>query len=333
MNLGRVFNFVIGARGTGKTYGALKYLLEKRIYFMYLRRTLTQVQIITTPEMSPFKDINSDLEMNVGFSPIAKNTYGIYEMEGDEKGGQHPSGAPVGVCTALSTFSNLRGFSGRDIEVIVFDEFIPERSERPIKDEAGAFLNMYETINRNRELQGKAPVQVLCLANSNQIAASIMVDLELIRPVEKMIKRRTSEVFIDERNTAIFLPSDSPISRQKRETALYKFSSGTRYYDMAIENQFLDYDDMDVVSRSLKDYYLIVEWGELCVYIHRSELRYYCTLHRQGGAPHYNTNSIDSKRFRRDYVFLWHDYLNKAVEFESFLCKTLLTRAFTQSII
>ena len=32
------FNFIIGGRGTGKTYGALKYAYENDIRFMLMRR-------------------------------------------------------------------------------------------------------------------------------------------------------------------------------------------------------------------------------------------------------------------------------------------------------
>ena len=37
---------------------------------------------------------------------------------------------------------------------IIFAEFIPEAHERLIKNEAAALFNFYETINRNRELDG-----------------------------------------------------------------------------------------------------------------------------------------------------------------------------------
>ena len=39
------FILSIGGRGTGKTYGAIKYLLENNITFIYLRRTSAQMEL------------------------------------------------------------------------------------------------------------------------------------------------------------------------------------------------------------------------------------------------------------------------------------------------
>ena len=66
---------------------------------------------------------------------------------------------------ALSTFGNLRGVDFSDVDMIFFDEFVPQKNARPIKAEAEAFFNLYETVNRNRELDGRPPVRVLMLSN------------------------------------------------------------------------------------------------------------------------------------------------------------------------
>lgn len=39
VNYNLPFNFIVGGRGTGKTYGALKYAYEYNIRFMLMRRT------------------------------------------------------------------------------------------------------------------------------------------------------------------------------------------------------------------------------------------------------------------------------------------------------
>ena len=51
------FNFIIGGRGTGKTYGALKYTYENDIRFMLMRRTQAQCDLINKPEFNPYKVI------------------------------------------------------------------------------------------------------------------------------------------------------------------------------------------------------------------------------------------------------------------------------------
>ena len=72
------------------------------------------------------------------------------------------------------------------MQLWIFDEFIPERHERPIKNEGAAFLNAYETMNRNRELQGYKPIQTLCLANANDLGNPIFMELGLVSRAMRM---------------------------------------------------------------------------------------------------------------------------------------------------
>ena len=55
INLPVPFIFVLGGRGTGKTYGALKYLLDNDKRFIMMRRTQTQVDMIKDSAFNPFK--------------------------------------------------------------------------------------------------------------------------------------------------------------------------------------------------------------------------------------------------------------------------------------
>ena len=55
------FIFLLGGRGTGKTYGACKYLLEHpEQKFMYLRRIQQEADAIGNPEFSPFQPVIND---------------------------------------------------------------------------------------------------------------------------------------------------------------------------------------------------------------------------------------------------------------------------------
>ena len=60
MEKGSVFNFIWAGRGTGKTYGALKYLIENKYKFIMIRRTVTAVERLASPEMNPFTPLNDD---------------------------------------------------------------------------------------------------------------------------------------------------------------------------------------------------------------------------------------------------------------------------------
>ena len=69
---GYPFNFLIGGRGVGKTYTALKVAREKRYKFMLMRRTQSQADLISKPEFSVFKPLNQDLLINVEVERISK---------------------------------------------------------------------------------------------------------------------------------------------------------------------------------------------------------------------------------------------------------------------
>ena len=165
------FNFLLGGRATGKTYGALKTLYQTDTRFMLMRRTQAQCDLINKPEFNPYKVLCNDLGVDIRVRSISKYNSLIYESFGDD------AEKTLAYTCALSTIANMRGFDASDCKVLLYDEFIPERHERAIKNEGSAFLNAYETINRNRELQGKEAVKVLALANSNQLANPVFVEL------------------------------------------------------------------------------------------------------------------------------------------------------------
>ena len=227
-------------------------------------------------------------------------------------------GECLGYSMALSTISNLRGFSAEDVTLLIFDEFIPERHERPIKEEAAAFLNAYETINRNRELDGRPPLQAVCLANSNDAGNPIFTELGLITKVEGMKKRGQSISLDYQRGIGIFMLDNSSISRAKQETALYKMTAGSDFEQMALFNEFDDFRyNESVKSMPLAEYKPLCVAGELCFYKHKSKNEYYCSSTKTGSPEEYHATSKDLARWRRKYSFLWAAYLRNIIKFES----------------
>ena len=64
LSYGLPFNFVVGGRGTGKTYGTLKTAYEEHMRFILMRRTQAQCDLINKPEFNPFKALNNDTGSN-----------------------------------------------------------------------------------------------------------------------------------------------------------------------------------------------------------------------------------------------------------------------------
>ena len=310
------FNFIVGGRGTGKTYGTLKtaYIENKR--FILMRRTQAQCDLINKPEFNPFKALNNDTGSNALVKSISKyNAKIVEETEEDER--------ILGYTCALSTIANMRGFDASDVELLIYDEFIPEKHERAIKNEGSAFLNAYETINRNREIKGEKPLQVLCLANAFNIANPIFLELGLVGRCEKM-KNAGQEIFIDkERGVCVVLLQKSKISKAKADTALYRLSSGS-YADMALSNDFVYNNADNIKSMALKEFKLLCTVGEISIYKHKSKRLFYVSEHRTGTAPIYKSDEVNLQRYRKNHgVALYGAYMRNNVICESLLTKSL----------
>lgn len=326
---GQPFIFIWGGRATGKTYGALKEAVESGVKFGLMRRTQSQLDLISKPEFSPFKPINKDMGWDVGIVPLSKYNGGIYKMENVD-GKKCATGGPIGYTFALSTIANVRGFDGSDIELLIYDEFIPEPHARPIKEEHEAFLNAYETINRNRELQGRKPLQVLCLANANTLANPLFIGLNLATRAERMY-RTGQEYSIDyKRGIVLVNLCKSSISEQKRDTALYRLTGDNSFSRMALSNDFSGEDERGKIgSKPLIEYRPIVIIGELCIYKHKNLQLFYCSTHVTGSPPSFGVGETERMRFRRVYNWLWTAYLDNKMEFEERFCEILLTKYFS----
>lgn len=312
------FSFILGGRATGKTYGSLKTLYQTDTRFMLMRRTQAQCDLINKPEFNPYKVIASDLNRDIRVKSISKYNALIYEYLGEEV-----EEKTLGYTCALSTIANMRGFDASDVKVLLYDEFIPERHERSLKSEGAAFLNSVETLGRNRELKGEPPLQVLCLANAFNIANPIFLELGLVGICEKM-KAKGQELYINrERGILIALLDKSLISQKKADTALYRVAGGA-YSEMALANDFSYNDASFIKSQSLKEYKLLCTIGEISIYKHKSERKYYVSEHRTGTAPEYRSDEVGLKRYQKKHgLQLFSAYMRGNVIFENMLTKSL----------
>lgn len=314
------FIFITGGRATGKTYTSLKYAVESDTKFIYMRRTQSQSDLINRPEFSPFKSYCMDTGTNIVTEPITKYNSAFYygEMAANSDK-MKPSGAPIGYTAALSTIANMRGFDASDVQILIYDEFIKEKHERPLKNEALAFFNAYESINRNRELKGGLPLQALCLANAMSIDNDIYRHLKLVDVVDNM-KKKGHEYWADKKRGILIIHLHrSPISSKKGTTALYKLTEGSNFYDMAISNNFAFEERGNIKPQPLKEYIPKVRVGDLCIYLHKSDGRVYACKHTTGTPKfEFGTGEIEKERFRKMFYFLWSDYMSGLIWFDTY---------------
>lgn len=309
------FVLAIGGRGIGKTYGVLSEIYKRNIPFLYMRRQQNQLDAVTIPALNPFNQINKDLGCMVCSEKIGKNTIGFYNGEVSEDGIIRPVGEVLGVGIALSTFASIRGMSAERYEVLVFDEVIPERHERPIKEEELAFANALESLNRNRELLGRKPLKVILLSNSNTLNSRIITALGCMSELEKMCRKGVNYKEING-DLAIIRYTDSPVSERKKDTALYRVIKNTDFQGMALSNDFSAADFEQVGTKPLQEYNMIVSVGDCTICRHKSNREYY-VIKGSKALVKYSMLPIDIKAFRARYPHLYAAYLHKRVYFQS----------------
>ena len=319
---GYPFNFLIGGRGTGKTYTTLKVAKEDGKKFMLMRRTQSQADLISKPEFSVFKPLNEDLGWNVCVRRISKYNSAFYVPDLDDEKNDHE----IGYTCALSTISNMRGFDASDIQLIIYDEFIPEKHERLLKNEADAIFNAYETMNRNREIKGVAPIQMVCLANANDITNPVFESLKLIRIADKMQKGNNDRWTDEKRGIQLIMLHRSPISKRKASTVLYNLTEGSEFANMALDNDF-NVDRQHVRPRPLSEFVPVCSIGELCIYRHKSENRLYASTHLSGVFnKHYSLTDSDRLYYQRMYRTHWDMYISGMIDFEDVLSEKMFIK-------
>ena len=203
-----------------------------------------------------------------------------------------------------------------------------EQISNEIKNEAEAFLNAYETINRNREINGGEAVKCICLSNSNDILNPIFVSLKIVDLVGKMAEKGIDYYPDNKRGFAVIMPLNSPISQEKNKTALYKLA-GDEFRSMAISNKFENAKSRNVRHLNIAEFKPVAKIGEINIYRHKSMNLYYCTPYLSGVFNLiYGTNDGEINRARRELYFAIVAYASGRMTFETRLTEGLFCKFF-----
>ena len=283
----RPFNFIIGGRGIGKTYGTMDYLLQQGQPFIYLRNKDTQLAECSTVFGNPFKRWNKDHGKDIQILTERKHSM-IYDCtDPDDK-------RLIGYAVALSTFENLRGVDLSDVQYVLFDEFIEK--ERLKFQQFETFANFYETVNRNRELLGEKPLQVIFLSNAQKLDNAILAGYGVIPIIERMMKKGKEEYRDD--LLYVNLPQ-SAVSEAKRDTVNYKLTEGTQYYQEAIDNLFAHDSFADIKKLPVNEYTPLVRIDDMYIWKHKSTGRLYCCRSASNRVPEFSSRDSLSPFLRR----------------------------------
>lgn len=309
---------MIGARRTGKTYGVSKYLLDNNRKFMYIRRTTGELDFSMSDRNFAFKNMEQE-GYYLQSKKDGKYNYTIQTAEEEPK--------IIGSATSLTLVSKMRGFDASEITDIMFDEFIPEKHVARIPHEGDAVLNMYETINGNRELEGKPPVTLWMLANSNNLNSDIIGAFSIRNKIENM--QLKGQEYSEYKNMTIVLSMKSPISDMKRNTALYQAIEDNQYTEMALNNAF-SYDDFSNIKKNyvMSEYRPRCRIGNYVVMNHKSNGTVLIIRNEKMPVTQcYDFTDYSMKAFRISNSDLLNCYVWGMLLFDSYDTKTAISEA------
>lgn len=243
MTYNAIFNFLVGARGLGKTYGiklkSVRKGVEKGEQFIYVRRYKTE---LVPSRDTFFADIESEFpehefrshgahaQVRDFVDPELYATVADYKAELKE----HPW-RTIGYFVALSTAQTQKSVSYPKVRTIIFDEFIIEKGAfHYLPDEATAFTNFYSTVDRARTHN---EVRVYFLANSVSIMNPYFMKYG-IHPDQLPELSTSHKGFI-----LAHFPDSKDFAKSIYETRFGRFIENTDYAEYAIGNTFADSND------------------------------------------------------------------------------------------
>ena len=170
LSYNRLFNFIVGARGVGKTYGAKRWaindFLKNGNQFVYVRRYKEEFKKI--PKF--FADIQDEFSKHE--LKVVPPNFVI-------------DGKVAGTYIALSTSKIEKSTPYPSVTKIIFDEFILDKGfHHYLPDEVTNFLELYSTVARSRD------VKVYFLSNALSITNPYFLYFDLKLPYGKSISTK-----------------------------------------------------------------------------------------------------------------------------------------------
>ena len=304
------FCFALGGRGIGKSYGCADWL---RGYasgrFAWLRRRDKEIAVMKAGP--PFANIPSFT--GCVWKGTKEATY-VRDADGEL------------VCPVLpmATSGNVTGLDLSYIDYLVYDEFIPKAGAVPFEGEFTIWSSLLETIGRNRELEGRLPLKVVHLTNSDSLNSDLLIRLELVPVIVRMRAEGRTTWTSPDGLVEIWDFTGSPISEKKAQGALYKLISGTDYARMALGNEFAFDDFSDVKRRPIREYNPLFSIDKRAtVYVHKSRDELYVSRHRSGDVPDYPATLAGKRQLYQDIPYI-REALAEGVIYESIECKYIL---------
>lgn len=224
LSYNRILNFVIGARGIGKSYSMKDYPINRFIkhgeQFIYTKR------------------YKGDLKKVGKYFDDIKDKYPEHEFKVKGKT-FYIDGKECGYAIPLSTWQNEKSTSYPNVTTIIMDEFIREKDNSGyIPNEVDALLNLMDTVFRTREKN----VRCICLSNAVTIVNPYFLYFKLFPDVNKRFNSY-DDILIE-------IPDSKDFADERKKTRFGKLISKTPYGEMSLDNNFVGDSDVFIERRT-----------------------------------------------------------------------------------
>ena len=227
LSYNRIFNFVIGNRGGGKTFNmkewAINDFLKRGNQFVWVRR---------------YKDELKEVKKDNGNKFIADIAFKFPETEFKVKGHtMFINGIVAGYFIPLSIQQQFKSSSFDKVNKIIYDEFILEKGmTHYLPNEPELFLNLFETVGRMRD-----NIRAVFIANAVTVVNPYFTYFEM---------SPKPQGFTVNESIAVEFYKNQEFINAKKQTRFGKLIDGTKYGRYNIENEYLLDNEIFVEPRS-----------------------------------------------------------------------------------
>lgn len=316
LSYNRILNFVIGARGIGKSFAMKEYPIRRFLKYgeqwIYVRRYKTELKKIK----NYFTDVQEKFPDH-DFKVKGREFYIDNQL--------------AGWAIPLSMWQSEKSNAYPKVTTIVFDEFIREKdNSNYLPNEVNAFLNLVDTVFRNRD-NGR----VVCLSNAVTIVNPYFLYFNIVPDIHKRFNAY-EDILVE-------IPESYDFAEERKKTRFGRLIDGTEYGEMALDNEFVNDSETFIEKRSKESKYqfsIIYKGLTMGIWVDvRKGLMYLSTEHDPSSkyvfaltTDDLNENTMLMTNWRNNYYLfkLVRAFLNGYLRFDNQVIRTVAYEMFNK---